>query len=124
VRIAAARLIGRGVEELCTPSPVIHRNSQKEKEAKRKRNGRRRLSSSLRTATATATLNQVNRGPNNRDPLKLPVKLDVEAMVTRTHRVKQNVRFTVQDGFSDVPGITCVGQEDLMAVVFKRGGEI
>lgn len=60
------------VEKLCTLSTVIHNNSQKEKEAKRKRNGRRRLSSSLRTTTTTTTLNQVNCGPNNREPLRCP----------------------------------------------------
>jgi hypothetical protein len=70
MRIAAGRLeTARSVDELCTLSTVIHSNSQKEKEAKRKRTGLRRLSSSLRTATATTTLNQVNRGPNNREPL-------------------------------------------------------
>jgi hypothetical protein len=40
MRIAAGRLeTARDVDELCTLSTVIHRNSQKEKVAKRKRTG-------------------------------------------------------------------------------------
>jgi len=54
MRTAAGQLAtARGVDELCTLSTVIHRNSQKEKEAKRKRTADDGLLCVSTTTTAT-----------------------------------------------------------------------